>query len=69
LGVSKMYQYALNKIPGLEHIISTENTYNRAENFAGRLFTLPTHDRITDKDLQLLDKSLHSFQGTPQDYL
>jgi len=64
LGSSKMYGAALADIPGLPPVNAQD--LDNARKFAARLFTLPTHGNVDDRDLEKIasvlrvDPAIHS---------
>jgi dTDP-4-amino-4,6-dideoxygalactose transaminase len=55
LGVSTMYQKSLPKISGLSHLLDDGQHFKNAEEFASRLITLPTHARVSTKDVEKME--------------
>jgi dTDP-4-amino-4,6-dideoxygalactose transaminase len=61
IGASPMYPSAICDIPGLkEHMASDAFHCPRAEQVAKRLFALPTHSFLRDKDIREIAAVLHS---------
>ena len=58
LGVSTMYPASLSKIVGLSHILNGKKRFPRAESFASRLITLPTHSMVSNKSIVKLKAAL-----------
>lgn len=54
LGGSSMYQTVLPSIEGLDQILNCSLQYPNAAGFAVNFMTLPTHDRVTEKDLGMI---------------
>ena len=56
LGATSMYKKPLPKI--LEGVTSVKinDSYSTSQNFADRLLTLPTHDRVADRHIQKMTK-------------
>ncbi len=61
LGASKMYGFALNRIAGVPVEVSGQGPFPNAEAFAARLFTLPTHAKVTARDVEITDACLRRF--------
>jgi len=51
LGASIMYPTSLPRITGLDHVLDVDQQFPNAENFASQLLTLPTHMRVSDKNI------------------
>ena len=58
LGVSTMYPASLPQIVGLSHILNDEQRFPRAELFALRLITLPTHFMVSNNSIAKLKAAL-----------
>ncbi|MGW8228057.1 MAG: DegT/DnrJ/EryC1/StrS family aminotransferase [Gammaproteobacteria bacterium] len=52
LGPSLLYPSSLPRIPGLKDLLSDQGNFPAAEAFAGRILTLPTHDRVRQADIR-----------------
>jgi dTDP-4-amino-4,6-dideoxygalactose transaminase len=60
LGASAMYEVPLNRIAGVPDI-ATGGTFPNAEDFASRLFTLPTHSLVTRSTVQKVNSIVHQL--------
>jgi dTDP-4-amino-4,6-dideoxygalactose transaminase len=58
LGPSILYPTSLPSIPGLGARMGSQGNYPAAEAFAGRMLTLPTHDRVRDADIRKIREIL-----------
>jgi len=61
-GASKMYQQALPHIENIpERLMPNDNKFPNAENFAGRLLTLPTHTDVSEDLIGKFERLLQKF--------
>jgi dTDP-4-amino-4,6-dideoxygalactose transaminase len=58
LGPSPMYPAALPNIRGLEEVLGGECDFPIAEDFAGRLLTLPVHEGVRPADIEKIQQVL-----------
>lgn len=63
LGASIMYPASLPEIPGLRHVFKKKQRFPRAENFASRIITLPTHAYVGKKEIESMNKVLAGCFG------
>ena len=60
LGASPMYQTAITHVPGVHDLVVATGGLDNSHHFARRFLTLPTHEYVTEKQLQrikaVLDK-------------
>ena len=56
LGPSQMYPAALPEIPGLESLLSDQGDFPEATSFAKRLLTLPTHQQVSQADIDKISR-------------
>ncbi|MEW8418598.1 MAG: DegT/DnrJ/EryC1/StrS family aminotransferase [Candidatus Thiodiazotropha endolucinida] len=62
LGPSVMYPTTLNRIPNIDYLFAKDSeTYPHATNFSKRIITLPTHNRITQRDFKQVKLLLSSL--------
>jgi len=54
IGASLMYQKIIPEIEGLYDLLQDEKKYINAKEFASRLLTLPVHQRITERDHNII---------------
>ena len=52
LGPSILYPSSLQRIPGLKDLLGGQGNFPSAEAFAGRILTLPTHERVRHADIR-----------------
>jgi hypothetical protein len=60
LGASRMYPATLPGIPGLERLLAGQGPFPAAEAFAARILTLPTHRRVSRRDIEEMRQVLVS---------
>jgi len=66
LGVAPGYPRALCDLPGFgERVLNRDEDFGGARELAARLFTLPTHSRLSEGDLRELER----YQGTSEPVL
>ena len=66
LGVAPGYPRALCDLPGFgERVLNRDEDFDGARELAARLFTLPTHSRLSEGDLRELER----YQGTSEPVL
>jgi dTDP-4-amino-4,6-dideoxygalactose transaminase len=58
LGPSLLYPSSLPRIPGLKDLLHGQENFPAAEAFAGRILTLPTHDRVQHADIRKIREIL-----------
>ena len=61
LGASILYPASLPQIAGLHEILDDKQTFPNAEKFAAQLLTLPTHSRVSEKDLNQMNTILKQW--------
>ena len=60
-GPSTMYPAVLPGIPGLETVLAGQGPFPKAEAFAARILTLPTHQRVGREDIARMRRALCSL--------
>jgi dTDP-4-amino-4,6-dideoxygalactose transaminase len=63
LGPSILYPSSLPGIQGLEELVGDQGDFPAAEAFAGRMLTIPTHDRVSGSDIQKIRELLVADNG------
>ena len=64
LGASRLYGETLPYVEGVpEHALVGERAFPRAESFASRLLTLPTHEDVTPRDVARMEAVLREVAG------
>ena len=58
LGPSVLYPSSLPRIPDLEGLMGDQGDFPAADAFAGRILTLPTHNRVRDADIRKIREIL-----------
>ena len=63
-GATAMYQRPLYEIAGMPEEIAKQGPFPNASRLAERLFTLPTHDQVTDNTVRAMDACLRKLHGS-----
>ena len=63
LGVSKMYPEALHLIEGVSPLVRYDKDLAHAEEFSRSILTLPTHQRVSGKDLEKIESIFSAALG------
>ena len=63
LGATGMYPAPLHRLPGLESFFQGARDLQRSESIAGRILTLPLHDRVQPSDISRIGGIVRSICG------